>query len=87
MEKNPNSKTSYLRELNPKNDCRFILQSKISALLRGTTSKNNGDFYYLNCLHCFRARIKIDLHKTVSENKDFCNVIMPSANTKTLKFN
>ena len=60
---------------------------KILALLRGTTSKNNGDFYCLNCLHCFRAKIKIDLHKKVGENKDFCNVIMSSANTKTLKFN
>ena len=27
---------------------------KLSTLLRGITSKNNGDFYCLNCLHSFR---------------------------------
>ena len=29
---------------------------KLSALLRGIISKNNGDFYCLNCLHSFRTK-------------------------------
>ena len=59
----------------------------MSALLRGILSKNNGHFYCLNCLHSFRTKNKLELHKQVYENKDFCNVIMPSEDTKILKFN
>ena len=60
---------------------------KPSALLRGITSKKNGYFYCLNCLHSFRTKNKLESHKKVSENKDFCNFIMPSEDTKILEFN
>ena len=56
-------------------------------MLRAITSKNNGDFYCLNCLHSFRTKNKLESHKRVYENKDFCNVIMPSEDTKILEFN
>ena len=58
---------------------------KLSTLLRGITSKHHGDFYCLNCLHSFAAEEKLELHKKVCKNKDFCNVIIPSANTKILE--
>ena len=32
----------------------YIAVKKLSALLRGITLKNNGDFYCLNCIHSFR---------------------------------
>ena len=35
----------------------------MSALLRGITSKNYGDFYFLNCLHSFRTKNKLESHK------------------------
>ena len=57
----------------------------LSALLRGITSKN-GDFYCLNCLHSFKTKNKLESHKKVFENKDFCNVIMPSEDTNILEF-
>ena len=57
------------------------------ALWRGITSKHYGDFYCLNCLHSFRTKNKLEFHKKVCENKDFCNVIMPSKDNKILKFN
>ena len=41
---------------------------KLSTLLRGITSKH-GDFYCLNCLHCFR---------TENKNKYFCGIVMQS---------
>ena len=34
----------------------YIAVKKLSALLRGTTSKHYGDFYCLNCFHFFRNR-------------------------------
>ena len=60
---------------------------KLSALLRGITSNNNGDLYCLNCLHSFRTENKLESHKRACENKDFCNVIVSSEGTKILEFN
>ena len=53
-------------------------KKKLSALLRGIRSKNDGNFYCLNCLQSFARENK---------RKDFCNVAMPSEDTKTLEFN
>ena len=51
---------------------------KLSALLRGITSKHHGDFV---------TEKKIESYEKVCENKDFCNVIMPSEDIKMLEFN
>ena len=60
---------------------------KLSALLREITSKHHVDFYCLNCLHSFVTENKRESHIKVCENKDFCNIIMPSEDTKILEFN
>ena len=60
---------------------------KLSALLRGITSKHYHDSCCLNCLHSFIAKNKLEPHKKVCENKDFCNVIMSSEDAKILEFN
>ena len=44
-------------------------------------------FYCLNCFHSVRTKNKLELHKRVCGNKDFCNVVMPSEDTKMLQFN
>ena len=44
---------------------------KLTALLRGITSKYDGDFYCLIFLHSFRTKNKLKLHKIVCENKHF----------------
>ena len=31
--------------------CHYLAVKKLCALLRGVTSKHNGDFYCLNCFH------------------------------------
>ena len=49
----------------------YLLVKNISALLRGVTSKNNGNFYCLNCLHSFRTKNKVESHKRVLEKKNF----------------
>ena len=41
----------------------------------------------MNCFHFFRTEKKIELHKRARENKDLCNIIMPSEDTKILEFN
>ena len=39
------------------------------------------------CFHSFRTKSKLELHKKLYENKDFCNVVMNSEDTKILEFN
>ena len=51
------------------------------------TSKHHSDFYCLNCLYTFRTDNKLKSHKKLCENKDFCNIVMPSEDTKILEFN
>ena len=64
------------------------MQSKnCQKLLRGITTKHHGDFYCLNCLHSFPREKKLESHKKLCENKDFCIIIVPSKDTKILEFN
>ena len=57
---------------------------KIIGIIKRNYIKNNGNFYCLNCLHSIRTKNKLESHEKVCENKDFCNVIMPSEDTKIL---
>ena len=51
------------------------------------TSKDNGGFYCLNWLHLFRTKNKLESHKKVCESNDFCNIMMPSHDTKIVEIN
>ena len=62
----------------------YLAVKKLSALLRGITSKNNGYIYCLNCRQSFRTKNKLESHKKVCENKDFCKIIRPSEDNKLL---
>ena len=65
----------------------IILQKKLSALLRGITSKRYDDFYRLHCFHSFATENTRDSHKKVCKNKHFCHVVMSFEDTKILEFN
>ena len=62
-------------------------KKKLSALPRGITSKQQGDFYCLNCLHSFATEQKRESHKSGCRNKIFCNVATPYEETKIYEFN
>ena len=47
--------------------------SKITALLRGVTSKHDGDFYYLNFLHTFGIANKLNSMKKHVKGKIWWN--------------
>ena len=55
----------------------YFSVKKLSALLRGKTSKEIGDYHCLNCLHSFRVK-KLESHIMICGNKDFGNTLMPS---------
>ena len=65
----------------------YLAVKKLSALLRGITSKHYYGFYCLNYLHSFRTKNKPELYKRLCENRDFCDRTMPSEDTKILEFN
>ena len=65
----------------------YLAVKNLLELLRIITCKYYVDFYCSNCLYSFRTKNKLESHKNVFENKDFCNVIMPSEGTKILEFN
>ena len=60
----------------------YLAVKKLSALLRGITSKHRGNFYCLNCLHSFRTK-----NKKACKNKDFRGILMPSEKDNILEFN
>ena len=63
----------------------YIEDKKLPTLLRGRTSKHNGNEYCVNCLHSFKT--KKQLVKLCERKKEFCNALMPSDDTKILEFN
>ena len=65
----------------------YLAVKELSALLKEIADKHHGDFYCLNWFHSFATENKLQSHKRLCENKDFCSIIMPSENTKMLEFN
>ena len=56
----------------------YLAVNELSALLKGITSKNNGDSYFLNCLPFYRTKNKLKSHEKVCKNKDFCGIVLLS---------
>ena len=60
----------------------YLTAKELSVLLRGIKSKYHSDFYCLDYLHSFRTKNKLESHKKVCQNKDFCNIVMLSEETE-----
>ena len=52
----------------------YTAVKRLSGLLRGVTGNNNGDFYCLNCFHAYKTKNKLETHKKISKNNDYCHV-------------
>ena len=63
----------------------YLVVRNLSALLRGISSSNNGDFYCLNCFHSYRTLNKLKRHERVCSNHDYCHVDMLEEGKNTLK--
>ena len=64
-----------------KEDCRYLVVTKIIQIFLRNNVKNNGDMYCLKCCHSLRTK------NSGCENKDFCGIVMLSEKKNTLKFN
>ena len=64
----------------------YLAIKSIFGLLRGITSKHNGDYYCLNCFQSYTTEKKLRKHEKVCENHDFCHLKMPDEDNKILKY-
>ena len=55
----------------------YLTVRRLSALLKGITSKDDGDSYCLNCFHLYRTKRALENHMKVCEDKDYCYIEMP----------
>ena len=67
--------------------CHYTAVTRLSGLLRGLAGNNNGDFDCLNCFHAYRTENKLEKHKKICENYDYCYVEMPNEDNKIIKYN
>ena len=65
----------------------YTAVKRLSGLLKRVTGNNNGDFYCLNCFHSYRTYNKLEKHKKICENHDYCHVEMPNEDNKIIKYN
>ena len=64
------------------NKWHYLAVKNLSALFRGITSTNNGDFYCLNYFHSYRTVNKLKKHERVCNNHDYCRIDMPEEHEK-----
>ena len=65
----------------------YLAVKNLSGLLRGISSNHNSDYYCLNCFQSYRTENKLNVHKKICENHDYCNIEMPSPNNNIIKYN
>ena len=65
----------------------YLTVKNLSGLLRGITSNHKEDFYCLNCFCTYSTKNKLEAHKKICENHDYCHVEMPTKDNKTIKHN
>ena len=65
----------------------YLVVKSLSGLLTGITSNHKEDFYCLNCFHSYRTKNKLEAHKKICENCDYCRVEMPTKDNNTIKYN
>ena len=65
----------------------YLTVKNLPGLLRGITSSHKEDFYCLNCFRSYRTRNKLEAHKKICENHDYCNAEMPTKDNNIIKYN
>ena len=65
----------------------YLVVKGLSGLLTGITSNHKEDFYCLNCFRLYRTKNKLEAHKKICENRDYCCVEMPTKDNNVIKYN
>ena len=64
----------------------YLTVNNLPGLLREITSTHKEDFYCLNCFRSYRTRNKLEVHKKICENHNYCNVEMPTKDNNIIKY-
>ena len=56
-------------------------------LLKGITWGHNEDFYCLNRFCTYTTKNKLEAHKKICKNHEYCHVEMPNEDNKIIKYN
>ena len=64
----------------------YLTVKNLPGILRGITSTHKEDFYCLNCFRSYRTRNKLEAHKKICENHNYCNVEMPTKDNNIIKY-
>ena len=65
----------------------YLVVKSLSGLLKGIKSNHKEDFYCLNCFCVYTTRNKLEEHKKICENHEYCHVEMPNENNNIIKYN
>ena len=65
----------------------YLTVKSLSGLLRGITSTHKQDFYCLNCFRSYRTLNKLEVHKKICENHNYCHIEMPNKDNNIIKYN
>ena len=65
----------------------YLVVKNLPGLLRGIASTHKEDFYCLNCFHSYRTENRLEVHKQICENHDYCHIEMATKNHNTIKYN
>ena len=65
----------------------YLAVKNVPGLLKGITSTHEKKFYCLNCFHSYRTKNKLESHKKICENHDYCHVEMPTKDNNIIKYN
>ena len=65
----------------------YLVVKHLPGLLKGITSNHQEDFYCLNCFHSYRTKNKLEAHKKICENHDYCHVEIPTKDNNIIKYN
>ena len=65
----------------------YLVVKNLSGLLRGLRSNHKEEFYCLNYFHSYKTENKLESHKKICENHDYCHVEMPTKDNNIIKYN
>ena len=65
----------------------YLTVKNLPGLLRGITSTHKEDFYCLNCFRSYGTINKLEAHKKICENHNYCHVKMPTKDNNIIKYN
>ena len=65
----------------------YLALRSLPELVKGITSKHDGDFYRLNYFRACTTKNKLERHIEVCENHDYFCVEMPNEDNKILEYN